>query len=374
MVGWLLEGLFRKRWQAESRLFLWVLLFYVVWNTFAAAISARPLHSLWSVADNEWPLFIMVMTFWIVQEKATLIKITYAFLVTSSLNAVYGIWQSLEGVELYRNLALDPEGVFYRAVGFQGFYLTFAGFAMASFLMSTAYFLVSSKTLRIWMAFLSVTSLMAIIGTFARSIWLATVATAPVLGFIKGRKAGVAFAGGFLSLAVVSLIFFQPLRSRAESMFDMNKNETRLNLWKTTLRISTDYPITGIGQDNFDYYFEKYRVEGFYDTTVHPHNDYLNVLVSSGVPGVMSFIILWFLVLREGFRTFRLAIDRRVRALSLGASLSIVGFLIGGLFQNYYGTFANCLEWWFLTGVVFTCSKFVDSKRREGHLGASTHS
>ena len=168
--------------------------------------------------------------------------------------------------------------------------------------------------------------------------------------------------GGLAGIIVFAMTMFPTIRDRAASIFDLQQNETRLNLWKTSVNIFKDYPVTGVGEDNFDYYFERYKVDGFYDTTVHPHNDYLNVLVSSGFPGLIAFLSLWVLTIKEGFRASKLASDDRMRALALGSMLTILGFLIGGFFQNYYGTFANCLEWWFMAGLVFTSAKLGEQK------------
>ena len=96
---------------------------------------------------------------------------------------------------------------------------------------------------------------------------------------------------------------------------------------------------------------------GDYDVIMHAHNDYLTVLVNSGVPGLLAFLSLWFLALRESWRTWRRRGDARTRAIALGAGLSVVGLLISGCFQNYYGTFINCLEWWFLTGLIFSAGR-----------------
>jgi O-antigen ligase len=133
----------------------------------------------------------------------------------------------------------------------------------------------------------------------------------------------------------------------------LQANETRINLWKTTARISSDFRIVGIGEDNFDYYFEKYKVPGYYDTTAHPHNDYLNVLMNSGVPGLIFFLSMWGMVLRSGILTWRYGKNGLAKGIALGGTLSMAGLLVGALFQDYYGTFVNCLEWWFIVGLIF---------------------
>ena len=362
VAGWLCDGIFSRRWQFKWHPFFIPLLFYIGWNIISSTFSPRPLHSLWALADNEWALCMMLMMYWVINDKETLMKVAYAFLMTSSLNMAYALLQTVTGVEFYRDMKLDWLNGAYRAVGFQGFYLTFAAFAMASFFLSSGLWLALKGRKRLWMAGLSVASFFAVIVTFARSIWLSFLIALPAFGFHKSKRFGLTVTGGFAGIIALALTLSPMIRHRAASIFDLQQNETRLNLWKTSVNIFKEYPLTGVGEDNFDYYFERYKVEGFYDTTVHPHNDYLNVLVSSGFPGLIAFLSLWVLTIKEGFRASKQASGDRIRALALGSMLTILGFLIGGFFQNYYGTFANCLEWWFMTGLVFTSAKLGEQK------------
>ena len=199
---------------------------------------------------------------------------------------------------------------------------------------------------------LPVLSFTAVIFTFARSVWLSFVGVIPFVGFVRGKRNDWIAAISILALFVVAILWVPTLRSRAESTFDLKGNQTRINLWETSLKMSTDFRFVGIGEDNFDYYFEKYKVPGYYDTIAHPHNDYMNVLVNSGVPGLVFFIWIWMAAIRTGILTWRKAKDESVRTAALGGTLSLVGLLIGALFQDYYGSFINCLGWWFVVGLI----------------------
>lgn len=362
-IGWLLEGLLNKRWQLRWHVFLAPLIFYFMWNILAAALSPRPVHSLGAVLDNEWPSIMMLMMFWTIEDRDTLSNLVYAYLMAGSIAMAYAIWQAQAGIELYRGMPLDSMGFgYFRAVGFYGFYLTFAAFAMSVFFLSTS-FAVEVKEGRRWLfGSSSVLSFLAVLVTFARSIWLSFAAAIPLLAFSKSRKAGIIVTVSLLLLATVGVLALPALRYRVESIADVSQNETRLNLWKTAIRISDDFPILGIGEDNWDFYFERYHVEGFYDTIVHAHNDYLTVLVSSGYPGLLAFIAMWGIAISTGYRASQRAQDNRIKAIALGAKFSILGFLVGSLFQNYYGTFVNCLGWWFLAGLIMSADRFTFNK------------
>lgn len=355
-TGWLLEGLVNKQWQVRWHFFFIPLIVYLAWNFIAAAFSPRPMHSLAAVVDNEWPVIMMLMLFWTVRDARMLVRIVQTFLVSSVVAMLYALWQVWGGVELSRGLALTPMGTgYYRAVGFYGFYLTFAGFAMSVFFVCLAFFSELGGKERWRYGVGALLSFLAVVGTFARSIWLSFGAAIPLFAFMKSRKLGVIVTVVLVALTTTGILLIPTLYDRALSIVDVSQNETRLNLWTSAIAIAKDHPVLGVGQDNWDYFFEQYRVGGgYYDTTVHPHNDYLTALVSGGVPGLASFVAMWVITLVVGFQTVRRSTDPNIRAIALGGLFSIFGFLIGSLFQNYYGTFVNCLGWWFMVGLVFT--------------------
>jgi O-antigen ligase len=349
------ESIRSRNWTFHWHALFLPLVAYIGWNVVAAALSERPDHSLGAVLDNEWPLLIMVSLYWIVESERELGSLVKVFLAASSVAVIYAVWQSVGGVELYRGVRLDPMGWgFYRAVGFYGFYLTFAAFAMTVFLYSSSFALEMKK----WpYAVLAGLSFVAVIATFARSIWISLAAAIPLFAFTKGRKAGIVVVGALVVLGVGGILSVPALRNRAESIISPGQNETRLNLWKTAIEMSKDHPVFGVGEDNWDHHFERYRVNGFYDTTVHPHNDYLTVLVSSGIPGLIAFVSTWLVALGGGIRLIRSARTPPIRAIAMASTFSLMGLMIGGLFQNYYGTFVNCLGWWFVVGLLLSAER-----------------
>ena len=354
-LGWLGEGLVDKKWNVCWHPAFVPLIIYLVWNVFSAALSERPGHSLGAILDNEWPLFIMLMLFWTINDEEFLKKVLMVFLSSACIAAVYALWQVVGGVELYRHAPLDPMGAgFYRAVGFYSFYLTFAALAMAAFFFSTSF---SFELKRWYFVVLSVLSFLAVVGTFARSMWLSFALGIPIFAFTRSRKFGTIVVSLTLVLVVGGMLAVPTLRHRVGSILDLGQNETRLNLWKTAVKISEANPIMGVGEDNWDLVFDRYRLDGYYDTIVHPHNDYLTVLVSSGVPGLLAFLSTWAVILMTGIKSARMMKSKTLRAVAWGGAFSLMGLLVGAMFQNYYGTFINCLEWWFVTGLLMTAAK-----------------
>jgi O-antigen ligase len=357
VLAWLAQGLVNRQWFISWHPFLAFVALYIGWNILAAAFSARPLHSLAAVADNEWPLLVMLMLLWTVPSPKALKRIVRIFLISSFFAMVYAVVQAFVGIEFYRGMELDPMGGYYRAIGFYSFYLSFGALAMMVFFIAIA-FLFEVKKWRFMSGVVAVVSFFAILASFARSIWLSLGIGIPLLGFLRSKKIGLATTIGLLFVFSLGILTQPALRYRAESIIDLSQNQTRINLWKTAVRISSNNLILGVGEDNWDLFVDRYKVEGYYDTTTHPHNDYLNVLVASGLPGLSSFIGMWIIAITVGIRTWRKSNDPEIKAIALGALLSVAGFLVAAFFQDYYGTFVNCLGWWFIVGLIFSSHRW----------------
>ncbi|MCU0452076.1 MAG: O-antigen ligase family protein [Bacteroidetes bacterium] len=352
-IGWIGWSIVSRRAHFERDPFLWAAAVYWAWNGLASALSIRPGHSLGALVDNEWPALLGLLVWWSIRSTQEIERLVKFYVGAAGVAFAYGIVQTFTGVEWIKGAPLHQAlGGFYRAVGFSGFYLTFAGFAMSVFYLAAAYSMQKPSEHSRWIV--PLLALGAILGTFARSVWLSMALLVPLTAIVAttGRKRF--WALGVAAIIALTVLTVEPLRERAVSIFDLTQHETRLNLWKTSIAIAQDHPWIGIGQDNFTSVFEEYRVPGFYDTFVHPHNDYLSTLVHGGIPALMAFLAMWALVLCKGWNTWKKGREGVETWLGLGGTVAVASFLLSSLFQNYYGTFVNCFNWWLVTGVVLT--------------------
>ncbi len=81
----------------------------------------------------------------------------------------------------------------------------------------------------------------------------------------------------------------------------------RLVIWRNSFRMISDYPLTGVGLNNWKLYNPTYGIGGTqytnsgYVNYEHPHNDYLLIWAEQGIVGIMLYLFLFFLIIREGF-------------------------------------------------------------------------
>ncbi len=211
-----------------------------------------------------------------------------------------------------------------------------------------------------------------------RASWVA-VAVECMLGVIllsvcgvKGKaghgrmgKRRVVIAVAVALLLVVGLLsvggYGRRLAKRAGSIVDVNErsNQTRLLTWETALRIFRENPLLGIGLGNTEVLFPKYSSERLTtrylesNTKVDQvHNEYLQVLLESGILGLLAFVF-WIAAL------LRLAIF----VLSEGAGHQQSWYLIalivgiGGFLTNIFFSFglrnpASALYFWLAVGLL----------------------
>jgi O-antigen ligase len=173
------------------------------------------------------------------------------------------------------------------------------------------------------------------------------------IGFVGGRSGYVAFIilsplvvynllGGkhlgriiVLTVLVISVLFsfpvvqnrFMQARKDLISYRAGNVNTSvglRLHMWDVTFNGIKSHPFLGIGTNGFTRLWQENKKLvslPFYD---HPHNSFLYMVVSFGIPGLAVFCWLLFVMLKTGWRTFDSA---------LGFSLFVftLVFVIGSL-------------------------------------------
>lgn len=86
---------------------------------------------------------------------------------------------------------------------------------------------------------------------------------------------------------------------------------TRMYLWKTAASLIKEHPVLGIGPDNFDVYYLKYRylepplIRGRIASAESSHNYYLDIAVYSGIPALVAFLLFSGFLLREVFKLLK---------------------------------------------------------------------
>jgi len=101
------------------------------------------------------------------------------------------------------------------------------------------------------------------------------------------RKARIAWLVGVLILAVVGgvILFATPLGDRL-----LGLGGDRTNIWRNSVALVGDYPLTGFGLGSFEMAYSSYALLTHVGHTIHAHNLWLNVWLEQGLLGLIALI------------------------------------------------------------------------------------
>ncbi|HEY6141405.1 MAG TPA: O-antigen ligase family protein [Thermoanaerobaculia bacterium] len=194
----------------------------------------------------------------------------------------------------------------------------------------------------------------AIVATHTLGAILAIVATLPVMLALRLRswRTTLIAVAAMIALAVVVAAKYQPLRDRTATMRTAwakrdyeTLSSSRVIPFFTALQMTRDRPLTGVGPGCFAYHFFDYKVRAQSEhrwmfgpgITVENygevHNDHLQVLSETGLPGYALFLAALVLLARPSLR--RQAADAgdaargrrefvRLTALPLAVSMAVL--------------------------------------------------
>jgi len=188
----------------------------------------------------------------------------------------------------------------------------------------------------------------ALVFTYSRGGWLALILAAALFSLLRDRR--------FLLLAAVLLagVFWLQqdlIASRLASVGNLQETSTsyRTFIWQTAYRMISDFWAGGVGPGTAAFrevYNKFYMVTGV--TAFHAHNLYLELLVETGLFGLLGF---FWLVL--GYFSYGLKKLVRMPAVFektiLAAALAgMAGYLVNGLTENSWYSFKLVLLFWWL--------------------------
>ena len=193
----------------------------------------------------------------------------------------------------------------------------------------------------------------ALVATFARSGWILAAAGCLVLLWRRSRPLAVT-AVAFFALAAATVT---PLRERVLDQIipgrAYNTIFLRTGIWQDAWRLWRASPVLGTGPGNFYFLTSATAVrEARADYIGSVHNNYLEVLVDSGLVGLVVF--LWWL--SASLRALGRA-ERRMRlglpawGLGLAAAALFGDFLIAAPQNNGFATVHLSGLFWLLTGM-----------------------
>lgn len=300
------------------------LLLYLGWVALGCFFRDSPLENLIDMRAHYMVLLLFIIPR-VLTSVSQVQKVFIAFIVSSSLTALLGIFQFLSTDVLFLG---RPAGTRSNPLTFaEGLLLVF------SVLLPLLSRSISLGSLARWSA--ALTHLLGIISASCRGPWIAVVGVFAGLEWLKRRNLYVTL------LVLVGISFFcfvhrSYLTNRFRSILSLkdNSNVERLHIWHLALRMSKEKPLVGFGSRSRE--IEKgYRTalgsKGIVEEKIYAemHNMYFQVLVQSGFPGMLLFLLFFFQAGRACFSNLNDPIAQ-------GTVLLLIGFLLSGLTESAF--------------------------------------
>ena len=348
------------------------ILLYLLLGCIVAAHSTEPSRSfgdVWAITYRFLPLFFAMLY---IKKPEQLRGIFIAFACSVLINDVH----------VFQQMIVKP-GI--RPTGFNNT----ATFLASHMLMAIPMLFLAAKQrffsvrLRRGMLAIGLLSILVLIVSETRGGWVAFLVGSIIFILLsdKYRRRALVGMGTLLVLLAVACMAYAPFQQRVLSTMDPHHstNTERILMWHSALEIFHDYPVFGVGQDRFGYYYntqyisplakERSLTGDYRDGHGHPHNNILKMAAEGGVVGLAAYLFL------HGYILYRLVCQyRKERWMKLSYALIgiliFVGIHIEGMTDTNINQVPIMREYWLLMGILLVGGRIVEkTDAAAGHRG-----
>lgn len=329
-------------------------------TTVASQDFENSMHDFFATAYRFIPLFMAMLC---ISTQKQLKIVIVAFAVSLFVNDLYGIWQFVQN-----DFVLDAS---HRIRGFNNHPVLYCDFMLMGMVVMfyacrKSYFL---RWQRYAFVCIGMLSLACMLLSYTRGAWVAFVGLCVVIAVL--HKSNLKKNLTYILIGIFSIVVLAysvpVLHDRVESIFSTKhpSNHERLLMWNASWEMFKDYPITGVGPDEFKYY---YNTQYIPETAVEkpqngdwrtghgsPHNMFFKVLSEGGMIGLTGYLFFNIYLL------YRLYRDGKKSQIT--HSLAYMGFLVMLAIHLEGLTNANfiqvpCMrECWFFIGIALIGDK-----------------
>lgn len=306
---------------------------------------------------KELLLFITIYLVRFSLDRDQFVKLLKVLVYSTSIGAVARI------IHMYI-IQGQPFDLEHRLNGFTGGYMTYGSIIAISLIIGFCllFFNKVSKKEKVFL-FISLGFLVIAEGmTMTRSAWMGLIVAMLFLGIFRNR---ILLAAVVVVITAGIILAPGKIRKRAFSMFtsDDLTTYTRLKMWNWGFKVAKDHPVVGIGPNNINKLkltgWREYPLEDMVqEDMVHQHNNFMQYLVTLGIPGLLIFIWLIAMVFKLLISTLlKYKQDPKYSGALWGVLAVFIAFNVTGLFEYNFLDSEIILIIFFLIGGVQTFRK-----------------
>ena len=329
----------------------WFLAFLLV--VAAGALNATTLPMKFRidvVGQLRFILLLYALTITFIELESWQQRFLNIVVVAFAIAAVYGVVQSFTGLDRIDAKSTYDHDTFggvavWRARGFFSNTMSFAYCLGQVFAFAFAYLLCRRGSQKRRLVTVALTTILGLglICTFTRGAWVGIGGALVVMAFVYRRDLGVKLTAGLAGVLLVGALSSSLVRDRLASIINEGASHSvsqRYDLWRVNWQMFKDHPIVGVGY-GYNYFFTheyNQKVFGHESFEAQTHNNFLQVLAGSGLPGFVIWLYFCAFFFWSALKLYwrDRGQDTLARAVALGSVGAQVFFHIGGLTQSTF--------------------------------------
>ena len=223
-----------------------------------------------------------------------------------------------------------------RAQAFTSSYAVFSSYLLAAFSVALFYpkKIKSNSQILLWSA-VYIIILIGIVTSLGRAnIAIALLILVSAILFKQIPLKQIIVLGIFFLIGALIYIYNPPasMEQRVENITQLSDRDI---IWQGAKEISLNHPLLGYGPRTFHQVFP--FKERFADKGIGGwHNDFLQIYFESGIAGVISFIVLLFVIIKTSFNQLKnKKTDAELKSISASVLAAVTALLLSALFAGF---------------------------------------
>ncbi len=326
------------------------LLLYVIFEILSRIFAVIPEGALTGL-KRLFLLFIFIASIDIINEIKKLENIISAVLIVFSAISTY---ESARFIIEYINAGFQINIIETR-LGYFTHPITTGEVKMLLFEFLIPVLFLKGKEFRkkkILISALLIPILISLFFTFSRNVLLSVIICLIITGLFMNRRTLI------VTVAVlIALFIFSPnqLKDRISSSFnpEHETNKPRIIMWKTGLKMFSEHIWTGVGDNEFTGVYKMYRNPEFTAEGSHMHNNYMMILVTTGIFGFIGYSGFMLALFIRQIILYRRETDDKSKKLIFGSILAFTAFTISGIFEWNFGDWEVLSVFLFIISIPF---------------------
>lgn len=365
------------------------ILFHLAWLGITTISSSMPLVSAKFLLSRVWFItvfyFIGIIAF---RNKKLMENYMIIYTVSLSLVVIYALIR-LQGAGFWNQEAAHSSSspIFNDHTSF-GAVITMALLVLAVYIPK-ANFNRKIKIL-IWPALALLVA--GLVFSYSRAAWISALAASGIYAIVKLRiRPVILLSTGVLIFIMIAFswtdIVMKLEKNKQDSSAEFSEqiqsisnirtdasNVERINRWESALGMFKEKPLFGWGPGTYMFNYASFQssrnrtiISTNFGDMGNAHSEYLGPLSETGVPGMLSVILIIGMALYYGINNYLKG--KKMAWLSLGVSIALASYAIHGLLNNFLDTDkASALFWGFMAIIVAIDRSDYELKAEDGNI------